>query len=133
MESKKFNRKEFLQLSLAMGTLGVLPACALFDKKEMLVCSLEDLTASGALIRRFNRRRIFFTLRQGKILAISLRCTHKRCTVGWEAATEQFICPCHDGRYDRDGKVLDGPPEEALRRYKTDLREDQVYILNEWV
>lgn len=46
--------------------------------------------------------------------ALSATCSHLGCNVKWEAANNQFKCPCHGGCYDRSGKVLSGPPPRAL-------------------
>jgi Rieske Fe-S protein len=35
------------------------------------------------------------------IIAFSELCTHQGCLVsGWDAATKQFVCPCHAGMFD---------------------------------
>lgn len=35
------------------------------------------------------------------IIAYSGLCTHQGCMVsGWDAATKQFVCPCHNGMFD---------------------------------
>lgn len=45
------------------------------------------------------------------------RCTHLGCAYNWrtkDASSDQFVCPCHDGVFDRDGKVVSGPPPRPL-------------------
>ncbi len=48
--------------------------------------------------------------------ALSLVCTHARCIVKWTDAEKRFLCPCHRGAFDADGRVLSGPPPAPLRR-----------------
>lgn len=36
---------------------------------------------------------------------LSAICTHLGCIVPWNAAENQFICPCHNSHYDPTGKV----------------------------
>lgn len=43
-------------------------------------------------------------------------CTHLGCSYYWDAARQIFLCPCHDGWFDIDGKVLGGPPPRPLDR-----------------
>lgn len=45
---------------------------------------------------------------------VSSICTHLQCTVNVEGA--QLICPCHGSTFDRTGRVLRGPAQQALRR-----------------
>ena len=46
--------------------------------------------------------------------ALSATCSHLGCRVSWNDATKQYHCPCHGGVYDRDGKVVSGPPPAPL-------------------
>jgi Rieske Fe-S protein len=48
--------------------------------------------------------------------AMSARCTHLGCRVRWDATSELYVCPCHGGAYDRQGRVVAGPPPEPLQR-----------------
>jgi Rieske Fe-S protein len=48
--------------------------------------------------------------------ALSATCTHLGCRVHWDDATAHYRCPCHGGVYDRDGKVVSGPPPRGLDR-----------------
>jgi menaquinol-cytochrome c reductase iron-sulfur subunit len=55
------------------------------------------------------------------MVIFSSRCTHLACTVNWKDDAQAFICPCHDGKFSKDGVVLAGPPPRPLDRY-TDFR-----------
>lgn len=48
--------------------------------------------------------------------ALSSICTHLGCRVNWDDGTKQYRCPCHGGTYDRDGRVVSGPPSQPLQR-----------------
>jgi Rieske Fe-S protein len=48
--------------------------------------------------------------------ALLARCTHLGCRVGWNAEAGEFRCPCHGGAYDREGRVVAGPPPAPLAR-----------------
>jgi len=48
--------------------------------------------------------------------ALSAICQHLGCRVHWDAGEKHFKCPCHGGVYDRDGRVLAGPPPRPLER-----------------
>ena len=49
------------------------------------------------------------------VVAFDRRCPHLGCPVVWEAAQQQFACPCHRAAFDaRTGNVLSGPPRRGL-------------------
>src|SRR5918997_1270245 len=61
-------------------------------------------------------------------IAISTRCMHLGCPVRFVAASERFICPCHGGVYDFQGKVDGGPPVRPLDRFYTRVRNGNVEV-----
>jgi arsenite oxidase small subunit len=40
-------------------------------------------------------------------------CPHLGCRVHWVATENHFLCPCHMGIFDAEGKATAGPPAEA--------------------
>jgi Rieske Fe-S protein len=63
-----------------------------------------------------------------KYIAISTRCAHLGCPVRFVPAAGNFICPCHGGVYDFEGKVIGGPPVRPLDRFQTRVRDGKVEI-----
>ena len=55
-------------------------------------------------------------------------CTHLGCIVKWEKDQEDFLCPCHGGRYSPDGKVTVGPPPKPLETYPVTLQGDTILV-----
>jgi len=66
-----------------------------------------------------------FVLRksQTEVVVFSNVCTHLSCRVNWNADKQQYICPCHDGRFGIDGKVVSGPPPRPLDVYETKVED----------
>jgi Rieske Fe-S protein len=56
-------------------------------------------------------------------IAISTRCAHLGCPVRYVDAAGNFICPCHGGVYDFQGKVIGGPPVRPLDRFQTRVND----------
>jgi Rieske Fe-S protein len=52
-------------------------------------------------------------------VAISTRCVHAGCPVRFVQAAGNFLCPCHGGVYDFEGKRIGGPPVRPLDRFQT--------------
>jgi len=61
-------------------------------------------------------------------VAISTRCAHLGCPVRYIQASKKFVCPCHGGVYDFEGKVAGGPPVRPLDRFYTRVRAGRVEI-----
>jgi Rieske Fe-S protein len=62
------------------------------------------------------------------IIAVSTRCAHLGCPVRFVQAAQNFICPCHGGVYDFEGKRIGGPPVRPLDRFQTRVRGGQVEL-----
>jgi menaquinol-cytochrome c reductase iron-sulfur subunit len=67
-------------------------------------------------------------LKKYPYIAISTRCAHLGCPVRYVQAAERFICPCHGGVYQFDGKVAGGPPVRPLDRFETKVLNGRVYV-----
>ncbi len=61
-------------------------------------------------------------------VAISNRCAHLGCPVRYIQASQRFVCPCHGGIYEADGKVAGGPPVRPLDRFYTRVRDGRVEV-----
>jgi Rieske Fe-S protein len=63
-----------------------------------------------------------------QFIAISTRCAHLGCPVRFISAAQRFICPCHGGVYDFQGKRTGGPPVRPLDRFYTKVQAGRVLI-----
>src|SRR5205814_4367788 len=52
----------------------------------------------------------------GHLCALSSVCPHLGCSIAWHDDKNKFICPCHNGQFAADGKLLGGPPRSEERR-----------------
>ncbi len=64
-----------------------------------------------------------FVLRKSEteVVVYSNVCTHLSCHVNWNPDQKEFICPCHDGRFDINGQVTKEPPPRPLDKYETKI------------
>jgi menaquinol-cytochrome c reductase iron-sulfur subunit len=69
---------------------------------------------------------------KGEIQAFSPVCKHLGCVVNWGGSDEhpdQFFCPCHDGRYYKDGTNVPGtPPLKPLDVYEYEVKDGMLYL-----
>jgi len=53
-------------------------------------------------------------LKDGGLLALSLKCSHLGCSVSWDGSKNRFICPCHASEFAMNGNVINPPAPRAL-------------------
>jgi cytochrome b6-f complex iron-sulfur subunit len=75
----------------------------------------QELAGKGLLIARMGTDRVLmFKDPDGKLRALSAKCTHEGCTVQYAASEAIISCACHNGRFTLDGRVISGPPPRPL-------------------
>lgn len=87
--------------------------------------------AADGWLRTRRPRVVFLTATDaGDVRALSATCTHLGCRVAWNADADRFECPCHKGIYDREGRVVAGPPPAPLPPIpvRVDLEADHVHL-----
>lgn len=68
-------------------------------------------------------------LGNNQFLVLSATCTHLGCTVNWKQDQNEFVCPCHGGRYTPQGINIPGtPPPKPLARYNAKIVDGKLVI-----
>jgi Rieske Fe-S protein len=91
-----------------------------------VVAGVGEIGKTTAYVRRYNPA--VDKQKYQDFVAISTRCMHLGCPVRYVDASKRFICPCHGGVYDFEGKVDGGPPVRPLDRFYTRIRSGQLEI-----
>jgi arsenite oxidase small subunit len=67
----------------------------------------------------------------GSIVAYSVRCQHMGCPVAYRADAKDFLCPCHQTRYDpaREGVVIQGVAQRPLPRIALEVDGGDVFAV----
>jgi len=114
----------------AMGVRFITPVKREINRKIFTV-GLEELPLNAT--KRFQdlQGRDLMIVRTGEreVRAISTVCTHLGCTVFWQKDRQEFFCPCHNGRFDKNGIVLEGPPPAPLDLYPVEIEGDNVFVV----
>lgn len=67
-----------------------------------------------------------------EVIAFSPVCKHLGCVVSWEGSDQypnEFFCPCHDGRYYKDGVNVPGtPPLAPLDEYEMEIKDGMLFL-----
>ena len=69
---------------------------------------------SGAVLRRGVSKVAVYRDERGGLHELSAVCPHLGCIVQWNATEKTWDCPCHGSRFDKLGKVLNGPANTDL-------------------
>ena len=79
----------------------------------VVVGKVEDFKPNS--VTPFRSGRFYLSrLSNGGFLAMSLKCTHLGCSVGWNESENKFICPCHSSSFELNGNVISPPAPSAL-------------------
>ena len=66
-----------------------------------------------------------------KLVALSAICPHLGCSIGWDSAAGNFLCPCHDSRFSPEGNKLTGPSERGMDELPLEVRDGRLQLT--WV
>lgn len=79
--------------------------------------TIDDLDpGEGAVVELDGRKIAAYRDESGELVALSRKCKHLGCGVGWNASLSTWDCPCHGSRYDARGTVIRGPAKADLDR-----------------
>jgi Rieske Fe-S protein len=73
-------------------------------KEDVLVAP-----GTGAVVRRGLKKIAAYCDATGVLHECSAVCPHLGGIVAWNHSEQTWDCPCHGSRFDKFGKVLDGP------------------------
>ena len=64
----------------------------------------------------------------GEFVAFSAGCPHQCCTVLFNKARTEFVCPCHGSTFDIRGRVIGGPAPSGLQLLSVCADECGVFV-----
>jgi len=137
--------KKALYGMLALLGLGFLvPAVRLFSPmtihdKELTffpLISEDDIPRAGVKKAEFlfmvsgkvRKTRVFIVSSPGGLAVFSATCSHLGCLVNFNKEKQEFVCPCHGGRYDLMGKNVAGPPPAPLTRFPIKMQNSMLLL-----
>ena len=125
------SRRKFITSSACLG-------CALFGarcehraetaSREVALARLEDLSARRTL---FPIEKLVVFRELNEISVMGADCTHQSCMLkAFEREESGYVCVCHGSRFDAEGKVLTGPADRDLPRYRARLNSSGILMVN---
>ncbi len=55
-------------------------------------------------------------------------CTHLSCRVSYKQDLGEYVCPCHDGRFGKDGSIISGPQPRPLDSFDYKVEDGTLLI-----
>lgn len=115
-------------VAASFGWRFVYPAQAQAPMAQVLATTLTKLPPGTRKTMELAGNEVVLMNKDGKIRALSTVCTHLGCRAAWQEARQQFICPCHIGIFDADGKVVAGPPPRPLDEFPVEVKGSHIYV-----
>jgi quinol---cytochrome c reductase iron-sulfur subunit, bacillus type len=63
-----------------------------------------------------------------KVIVLSPICPHLGCPVNWLPDRKEFLCPCHGGTFDAEGRHVAGPPPRSLDPLPFEIRDGHLWV-----
>lgn len=104
------------------------PRVAEGDFGSVITAGAVDDFPPGTVTHIVNGRFYLTRLDDGGFLALYQRCTHLGCTVPWNRDEQEFVCPCHNSRFDDSGTVLNPPAPRPLDRFAVTIENGMVKV-----
>ena len=123
-----FSRRHFLEL-IGLGAIGVTAAGSIVLSGEYLSPNVvkeapmrfkigaPETYPPGSVTLDKDHKVFIVRAKEGYFYALSAVCTHLGCIANWKADDGIVACPCHGSKFDREGRVIDGPAPRPLQRF----------------
>lgn len=134
MERRKFIQKTGMACLGAISGGSLLSSCAkvyyaqyAVENKSIKVAKSEFTDRSAVVIKDDGLPAPIYLIKDGaSYSAVLMLCTHKECEV--TPFGQELHCPCHGSEFTNTGKVITGPAEEDLKKFKVTTNEDFIFI-----
>ena len=139
-DTSKTTRRDFLKIAwTGLGALAVVEAGGMalaFSLPRLAEGEFGSIVTVGPVddfppnsVTPFPQSRFYLSrLEDGGFLALYRKCTHLGCSVPWEAAQGEFMCPCHASAFDARGDVLNPPAPRALDLFPVIIEDGVIKV-----
>lgn len=109
-------RRHLFQLGGCLGLEALSSACAQepAPKQGPVRVPLADLEEGRRIVVVVLGNPVEVSRRGTTVVARSLLCTHTGCLVKWKEGQREYVCACHQARFDESGEVVAGQPTRPL-------------------
>jgi cytochrome b6-f complex iron-sulfur subunit len=140
-EEGQVSRRDFFN-EVAVGALGIAAAGAtivtikylspnvLFEPPTRFRAGHPDDYPVNSVTYFQDQKVYIVRTREGGFFAETAVCTHLGCITKWNPEADQIQCPCHGSKFQRDGKVVQGPAPKPLPHFALRLMPDGTLLVD---
>ena len=140
-ETELISRRYFLEVvgggAIGVATAGSVVLTTQFLSPNVLLepslkfkAGLPEYYPPGSVTFHKEQKVFIVRAKEGYFYALSAICTHLGCIANWKSEDGIIACPCHGSKFDKDGKVLDGPAPKPLPRFSMVLDEQGQLVVD---
>lgn len=91
--------------------------------------SVEEFPAGSVTLNK--EQKVFIVrAKEGYFYSVSAVCTHLGCIANWKSEEGIIACPCHGSKFDKEGRLMEGPAPRALPRYSMMMDEQGQLVVD---
>lgn len=110
------------------GMMYLWPAAKGSGSENVEVEGASSMSIGQAKTIQVGGKAVIIVRERDQFKAFSAICTHLGCLVRWNESGKNFLCPCHAAVFDKNGKVVSGPPPAALPVYNVKEVGEKIYV-----
>jgi Rieske Fe-S protein len=100
----------------------------LLAEEEIPRVGVKKAELTFSVLGKERKARVFVVASSGGPVVFSAICSHLGCLVSYHKEKQEFICPCHGGKYDLTGRNIFGPPPAPLTRFPLRIQDGMLLI-----
>jgi Rieske Fe-S protein len=96
----------------------------------VVAAKVGELKDNAAKVFKFGSTpAILIRIPDGNYRAFTAVCTHLGCTVQYRSDLHEIWCPCHNGKYNLQGRNVSGPPPRPLAQYQVHIQGEDIVVV----
>jgi len=100
----------------------------LLAEEELPRFGVKKAELTFAVLGKERKARVFIVSSSEGPVVFSAICSHLGCLVSYHKEKQEFVCPCHGGKYDLTGRNISGPPPAPLTRFPLKIQDGMLFV-----
>ena len=100
----------------------------LLAEEEIPRIGVKKAELAFAVLGKERKARVFIVSSSEGPVVFSAICSHLGCLVSYHKEKQEFVCPCHGGKYDQTGRNISGPPPAPLTRFPLKIQDGMLFV-----